>query len=385
MKKVLIVFVVFILIAVIGIAAFVVVNSNGASSNGNLLSQTENIVPVLNLSLDNEEEEQSEVTITAKATTEDSNGIYAITLPDESLVKSDEAVYKVQKNGTYEFKVEGKNGQTSSLSIDVTNIKETSGNEPYIPTGFEHTEGEVNNGFTIKDQYGNEFVWVPVSSGKLTRNTSSDSKYTESESTATELVNSVAQNYGFYIAKYESCACEKDGKTMAGSIGGQRPWTNVRYKTARKAAKRAAESFEYGDYKTALINSYAWDTTIKWLDKSVENYSSNTSYGNYSGEIKNTGDTPTDIVNNICDMAGNVREWTTEFYETANKKSTENNTSNNTTENNTTNEETEAEVQVDNHVVRGGSANLSRTASSHTGYAESMSDENWGFRMILYK
>ena len=34
---------------------------------------------------------------------------------------------------------------------------------PYVPSGFEHTEGTWNTGYVIKDtSNGNEFVWVPV-------------------------------------------------------------------------------------------------------------------------------------------------------------------------------------------------------------------------------
>ena len=33
---------------------------------------------------------------------------------------------------------------------------------PPIPEGWEHVEGEWNNGFVIQDSKGNQFVWVPV-------------------------------------------------------------------------------------------------------------------------------------------------------------------------------------------------------------------------------
>ena len=36
-------------------------------------------------------------------------------------------------------------------------------------------------------------------------------------------------------------------------------------------------------------------------------------------------------------------------------------------------------------VVRGGSANLKRTPISHNPYPENISDNYWGFRLIVYK
>lgn len=373
-----------LIIVVITIAGFgikLVMNQTSTDANNQSEVQGSDIVPVLELSSNTEKENQESVTITAIAKTDDEAGIYSITLPDGSVSRSDNATYNVNQNGNYTFKVKGNNGQTSSLAIDVNNIREASAKSPYIPTGFSHIGGEPENGFVIQDSYGNEFVWVPVESGKLIRNTMLDTDYEESNSTASALVNSVAQNYGFYIARFEACRCEANGRNVAGSIGNRVPWTNVTYVDAVSAATDAASVFGYEGYQTAIMNSYAWDTTLNWIDATVENYSTNTSYGNYSNQTRNTGMTESDIKNNICDMAGNVREWTTEIYK---KKATTNTTSKNKKNKNTTNEEVVSET-VNYRVVRGGGANLSRTASSHTGYKENISDSSWGFRMILYK
>ena len=80
-------------------------------------------------------------------------------------------------------------------------------------------------------------------------------------------------------------------------------------------------------------------------------------------------------MNYICDLAGNVREWTTEEYSpitsTGNKKN--NSKKNNTNDN------------VSSRVVRGGSANLNKIANSRNGYPEDLTDGYWGFRIILYE
>ena len=87
--------------------------------------------------------------------------------------------------------------------------------------------------------------------------------------------------------------------------------------------------------KTKLVSSYAWDTTIAFIEKTVNNYGSSSSQGNYkdksvtykditdeskpektkaenSSLLVATGQTTP--VCNIYDMGGNVYEWTTESY-----------------------------------------------------------------------
>ena len=338
------------------------------------------IVPILELNSNTNEENQTNVTITAKAKTEDESGIASLTLPDGTITYSDTATYETDKNGSYTFKAKGNNGQISSLTIEVTNIREISSQTPYIPTGFSHVEGEVETGYVIEDKFGNQFVWIPVANAKLIRNTMLDNDYEDSGSA---LVNSVAQNYGFYMARYEASSYEINGEKVASSMADKTPWTHITYVDAANAASKAASVFEYEDCQTALVNSHAWDTALSWIDQTTQNYSTNTRYGNYSGEIRNTGTTSTDQKNNLCDLAGNVREWTTEIYKE--KKKTTTNTSKNKNKNkNATNQETVAET-VSYRVIRGGSANLNRTASSHTGYKENTENEYWGFRMILYK
>lgn len=330
-------------------------------------------VPTLELTSNTDEENQEVVVITAIASTDDESGIHSITLPDGSVVRNNNVNFNVTQNGNYIFKAKGNNGQTTSLTIDVNNIREVSARNPYIPTGFSHTEGDVDTGYVIKDSFGNEFVWVPVESGKLVRNTMLDNDYQESNSTATGLVNSVAQNYGFYVGRYESSQYEANGQRVAGSVGNTNPWNNVNYIDALNASNIMSSIFGYEGYQTALMNSYAWDTILAWINNSTESYSSSTAYGNYSGNIRNTGTTESDRKNNICDIAGNLREWTTEIYKANKKKDDEN----------VTNEIVSETVNY--RVVRGGGANISRTANSHTGYKENSSDTYWGFRVILYK
>lgn len=367
----------FILLAVLG--GVLIFRGNHANKDKEVVVESD-IEPVLDLQLSSEKKEQSKVTITAIATTDDEEGIHSVTLPDGSIQRTAEVTYDVTKNGEYTFKAAGNNGKVASMSIIVDNIKETSDSEPYIPEGFSHVEGESDTGFVIEDQLGNQFVWVPVPSGQLTRNTMLDTKYQESSSSASALVNSVAQNYGFYIGRYEASRYEINGSAVAASQAGKLPWTNITYSEAVRAASEAATVFEYGEYKTDLINSYTWDTALSWIDQTVENYSSSIDYGNYSRELRESGATESDIKNNICDLAGNVKEWTTEIF----KETVQTTTKKSSGKKGTANVETVSET-VNYRVIRGGSASNERPASSHTGYKENTSEAYWGFRMILYK
>ena len=64
-----------------------------------------------------------------------------------------------------------------------------------------------------------------------------------------------------------------------------------------------------------LVNSYAWDTAIVYIQAmGNENYANKL---NGNGTLKNTGTTGNKVCN-IYDMASNCREWSTEYSTTAN-------------------------------------------------------------------
>ena len=349
-------------------------NKGQASQNGEVANGE---APILDLSLSTTEPDQEEVVIYVTATPgEGDEGIDYILLPDKSEISSDTKDYTVTENGTYTFEVYGLNGYSTVEKIEVTNIRQASSEHPYIPIGFEEVGGEVADGYVIQDSFGNQYVWVPVPSGILTRNTMMSTDYTESNSAATALVNSVAKNYGFYIARFEASSYEKDGVRVGASVGDKIPWTDISFRDAETAAFESANVFGYEDAATSLISSYAWDTTLSWIEETVPNYSSNTSYGNYSGTIYPTGSTESDQMNHICDLAGNVREWTTEEYDQIGGQTTKKKTSKKNSAN--------SDDSI-NRVVRGGSASLNKIASSRNGYPEELTDEYWGFRMVLYK
>lgn len=367
--------IILLLIVLVGVGGLIfktLTNDSSTSNKNNIDIETYEEIPVITLNKEVDPENDTKVIITVYASTETEGGVEQLILPDGNSVFADTATYDVEENGTYEFKAISYSGGESSETIEVTEIVESSATNPYIPEEFTVVNDNIDEGFVIEDKYGNQYVWIPVENGKLTRNTMLSTDYVETGSTASELVNSVAKYYGFYIGRFEASQYEVDGLVAAASMAGKIPWTNVSYLNAVNHAENADDVFGYKNCKTALLNSYAWDTTLAWIDSTVTNYSSNVNYGNYSGTIYPTGYTESDNVKNICDIAGNVREWTTEIY-----KSNKTNKSSKKNKNNTD--------KIIQRVVRGGSANLSKTPASHIYYPENTSDNYWGFRTILYK
>ena len=332
------------------------------------------IEPTIILQIITQGENLTSVKIKAEAKTEDKNGIRSITLPDGNIVEGAVAEFEVFKNDKYTFKATGNNEAEKSETIEVTTILVPGANNPYIPDGFEHVEGEVDTGFVIQDEYENQFVWVPVENGNISMNAilPMGSKYDDTNDFVSELNNSVGTYYGFYIARYEASKDDNELNPKVVVKANQKPWTEITYIDANTAAVNMCSDYDYGTgVKTAIVNRYAWDSVLTWINKTTPNYSSNTGYGNYGQQILLTGSTELDKLNNICDLAGNVREWTSTKF-----------TDSSLSQSNTT---TDSNVTANYRVIRGGSATLSRTAGSHSAYPENTTDMYWGFRVILYK
>ena len=144
-----------------------------------------------------------------------------------------------------------------------------------------------------------------------------------------KFMQSVQENGGYYIARYEASygggSSIADWKPLSKvSTGTPRTsssttltqgmlWNCVTQLDASKISQNMyqAEDTTVG-VESDLINSYAWDTAIVFIQSMNE---ANSNYANKTdgnGTLKNTGETG-DEVCNILDMAANVGEWTTEY------------------------------------------------------------------------
>ncbi len=202
-----------------------------------------------------------------------------------------------------------------------------------------------------------------------------NSDYSDTNSSFTEqyqaMLKSVYTNGGFGIGRYEAGIEGDTPRTSDTELTSsdkvvikqnRLPWIYV----TRDEAKTLAEKMNYGDCKGSLIFGIQWDLTLKYIEeKTVElaeeankdtvrtdiksKFSDSTTIGNYKNNLWNitnanakysensgssftaypkpktenasilltTGADTSFSLMNIYDIAGNVREWTLEFYNTS--------------------------------------------------------------------
>ncbi len=134
-----------------------------------------------------------------------------------------------------------------------------------------------------------------------------------------DMITSVEKYGGFYIGRYETGNLSQEKATVVKNntdIGNQ-TWYSM-YKKAKGIAVN-------NNVTSSMIWGSQWDATMRWMynsgneEKKKYTYDS-TGKGNYSGTNGNqpiaTGSIETYAVNNIYDMAENVRDWAIEAYGT---------------------------------------------------------------------
>ena len=247
---------------------------------------------------------------------------------------------------------------STEKNIELVDAKE---NKIVIPAGFKIT-GEattVDKGIVIEDATvdsngnatptnGSQFVWVPV--GKITKadgtettitlgrydfdgTTGAESAYSGSDfveedanapstlkniegksiaKNITNFKNSVKANGGYYIGRYEArtTTARNDEGNASTQITEKGTDQVYNYVTQKQAAEQAQGMYASNNFTSDLMNSYAWDTAITFIQKCTDktNYANQSSLNTSFLSTGTTNDNPC----NIFDMASNVPEWTTE-------------------------------------------------------------------------
>ena len=259
------------------------------------------------------------------------------------------------------------NGSTGSENNFVTKNTEVTyqDGKVWIPEGFKvagDSAETVQGGVVIEDKDGNQFVWVPVATiADYKRTAYSTQVATEETDTATNSIKikqsssnsyyniealpedektSVERYKGFYIGRYEAGDKESTkAKTLRSSNdvtktvtikANQAPYNYITRTQAVSLAEGFATKQGY-KAKTKLVSSYAWDTTIAFMQKVNSDYGNSSEEGNYGDTIFSyidiTGANQTKVesspvlvptgqttpVCNIYDMGGNALEWSTEL------------------------------------------------------------------------
>ena len=259
-------------------------------------------------------------------------------------------------------------GTVTGSETKNTTVKDSLGNQVVVPAGFKviNPTENVTNGIVVEDvshtaTAGSQFVWIPVgniikdSDGnketiKLSRYTFADDNVgTPTDKGSAEIENSYDSNYkhtevntstngnktakenieseesgfrksakdnnGYYIGRYES---RKNG-TQVTVKASDTVYNNI---TQPDAATVSRGMYSDSNFESDLMNSYAWDTAIVFLQKfdnranKTKPYSRQNSLNTGSLASQGTNSledtSKQDVICNVWDMASNCYEWTTE-------------------------------------------------------------------------
>lgn len=294
--------------------------------------------------------------VTEKEVTWKSSNPEIATVNDTGLVQAgtkggDVTITATTKDGTNlsaECKI--KTELFGEIKTSKTSYTDSEGNIVQIPSDFaigtSDNINKVTGGLVIQDNKGNQFVWIPVGNfknkdgenenitlGRYTFDANGnptlvqDAKnYTEKikignycEDMTNTIVNPAKDlggfvegtiiNQGYYIGRFE---CTETNRGQYSAYNAKACGAIAQ----RSAAAKARNFYDGVSATTDLVNSYAWDTAIVFIESCGV-----TNYANYVHKVQSTGymtGRNGDKACNIYDMAGNCFEWTTEYSPSTN-------------------------------------------------------------------
>lgn len=134
-----------------------------------------------------------------------------------------------------------------------------------------------------------------------------------------EFFNKAQENCGYYIGRYEAgdgLSTESRANEKEGTLVVKKEQYVYNFISQPNASEVCKNMYNSDAFFSDLINSYAWDTAILFIQTFSENnkYSRQNSLNTSMAKTGTSGDDEL----NISDLAGNIREWTTELYSNPN-------------------------------------------------------------------
>ena len=249
-----------------------------------------------------------------------------------------------------------------------TTVKDSLGNQVVVPAGFKvvNKDANVTDGIVVEDvshseTAGSQFVWIPV--GEVVKDSAGNKetitlgryvfnedgtvntelsktepgeqiqpsgysnyfteglKYSTTSNTHPKDIEDFKNNvnnitHGYYIGRYES---RKNGTQVTVKASDK----VYNWITQPDAATVSRGMYSDSNFESDLMNSYAWDTAILFLQKfdnranKTKPYSIQNSLNTGSLASQGTNNlevSKQDVICNVYDMASNCYEWTTETY-----------------------------------------------------------------------
>ena len=284
--------------------------------------------------------------------------IATYTVKNQSVDLSADLIAKATSTNDEYFEVQCSLEEINGGATTVTSQKPKTTGGTYLPDGFTQVEGTtLENGLTIQDSKGNQYVWIEVpktsevypTAGLNIKNftteeytaieedlhaytsdyrngTSFKDEYYSEEATGLtsgeyialkqKMLKSVYQNGGFYIGKYET-GIESTPKTSGSSTKAPEeipvikqnayPYNNVTCSQAQTLASK----MESGKYTSSLMFGVQWDLVLKYLETKgtaqADLKTNSTNWGNYYNNSWN-------ITNENSKYAPNGSGWTSGAY-----------------------------------------------------------------------